>query len=114
MISITPTTLQDNKVIIRDYKQRSDLKNAFARVSKSKLLDGTVSVIHSGFVQGDRNFLITCSLSEALSNTLWELFTTETFVNVAIDEGVFNGVIENLKIAGINVTFRIELQSKLS
>lgn len=113
MISISTTTV-NLPVIIRDYKKDSRIKKAEARVSKSKLLDGTVSVIHSGFVEGDRALSVKCILKQEQSDLLWSFFKTETFITIAFDEGLFNGVIDNLEIDGIKVNVRIELQSKLS
>ncbi len=113
MISITTTTV-NLPVIIRDYKKDSRIKKAEARVSKNKLLDGTVSVIHSGFVEGDRTLSVKCLLKQEPSNLLWSFFKEATFITIAFDEGIFNGVIRALEVEGLSVTCRIELQSKLS
>lgn len=113
MISITTTTV-NTPIIIRDYLQNSRIKKAEARVSKNKLLDGTVSVIHSGFVEGDRALIIKCNLIKEQSDLLWIIFKTETFITIAFDEGLFNAVIKSLEIDGLKISMRVELQSKLS
>lgn len=115
MISITTTTVQENMpIILKNYQLLSKIKKGSARISKNKLLDGTVSVIHSGFVEGDRTLNIKCQLSKDDSETLWETFKTETFLNIGLQEGLFNGAIKTLEVDNGKVVLTIEIVSKLS
>lgn len=115
MISITTKIPGTNDAIIINNEIDSQIKKASARVSKVKTLDGGVVVTHSGFSDGDRNININASLSDTDAEILWNIFTTQTFVNVATDDGFFNAVIKSVNISNSNDTrIIIELESKLS
>lgn len=115
MISITTTTVRTNRVVIlRNIEVASDIQNSSARISKTKTLDGGNVVIHNGFVESDRRLSIQARAGKTVSDNLWELFTTQTFVNVAIKDGVFSAVIASLNIDGGNIKASIELASELT
>lgn len=114
MISIT--TLEpgiSDAIIIRRYKSNSQLRKAYARVSKTKTLDGGVVVVHNGFADGDRTLNINAILSKIDADILWDIFSTQTFVTVAIFDGVYNAVVRSLNIAQ-KTNLVIEFESKLS
>lgn len=114
MISITTLTPgTHDAVVIKRYKPTSQMRQASARVSKTKTLDGGVVVVHNGFAEGDRKLNIKAILSKIEADILWNIFTTQTFVTVAIEEGVFNAVIRSLNIAQ-KTNMIIEFESKLS
>lgn len=114
MISITTKIPGTNDAIIIDEIDPQN-KQASARVSKTKTLDGGVVILHNGFADGDRSLNVSASLSKTDANILWDIFTTQTFVNVAIDEGVFNAVVKSVDISNSNETrIIIELESRLS
>lgn len=114
MISITTSTPSTNDaIIIKNYKTASQLRQASARISKTKTLDGGVMVMHNGFTDGDRAINVNAILDKVKSDILWNIFTTQTFVTVAIEDGVYNAVIKTLKIKG-KVQMIIEIESKLS
>lgn len=115
MISITKTTLDTaGAIVIKQYKTKSNIQDALARVSKATTLDGGVVVVHSGFADGDRKILIKTRLSETVANTLWDVFKSETFVNLAIIDGVFNAAISKLQIDNGDIRMTVEIESKLS
>jgi len=115
MISITTTTSQTNAaVLIKNYKVGSDIQDGSARISKNKTLDGAVAIIHNGFVEGDRTLKVEGRLSETESDVLWDIFSTETFVNIAIPDGLFDGVIARLKRKYGVITMTLELKEKLT
>ena len=115
MISISTTTYRTNRlIIIRDYKVNSIIHDVVTRMSKTKTLDAGVVVVHNGVVQGDRNLDINGRLSEANVVVLREIQDSQTFVSVAIDDGVFNAVIQRLRTDGGNIQMRIEFQEKLT
>lgn len=114
MISITTLTPTANgTLIIRDYKLASQLRQASARVSKTKTLDGGVVVMHNGFADGDRSININTVLNKSEADILWNIFTTQTFVIVAIEDGVYKAVIKSLKIKD-KIQMIIEFESKIS
>lgn len=115
MISITTTTQQTNSaVIIRDYRVDSRLETLNFRVNKTKTLDGAVAVIHNGFVEGDRNLDVEGRLDETNYDILRDIATTETFVNIAISEGLFDGVIGRLENNAGKISMRLMLKEKLT
>lgn len=115
MISITTKIPGTNDAIIINNEIDSQIRQASARISKTKTLDGGVVVLHNGYAAGDRNLNISASLSKMDVDILWDIFTTQTFVTVATDEGVFNAVIKSVNISNSNETrIIIELESKLS
>jgi len=114
MVSITTSTPMTNgKLLIKKYKLNAQVKNGTARISKVKTLDGGVSVSHNGFTDGDRKIDISAMLSKSNADTLWDMFTGQTFVTVAIDDGVYNAVIKTVNIKD-TVKIIIEFESKLS
>jgi uncharacterized Rossmann fold enzyme len=114
MISITTSSPGTNDaIIIKNYKSASQLRQASARISKTKTLDGGVVVMHNGFADGDRAINVNAILSKTETDILWNIFTTQTFITVAIEDGVFNAVIKSLKIKG-KIQMTIEFESKLS
>ena len=114
MISITTSEPGTNDaIIIKNYKTASQLRQGFARISKTKTLDGGVVVIHNGFADGDRAINVNAILSKTDADILWNIFTTQTFVTVAIEDGVYNAVIKSLNIKN-KVSMTIEFESKLS
>ena len=114
MVSITTSApIENGKLLIKKYKLNSKVKNASARISKSKTLDGGVVVSHNGFTDGDRKIDISAILSKTNSDVLWDMFTGQTFITVAIDDGVYNAVIKTVNIKD-TVKIIIEFESKLS
>ena len=119
MLSITRTTpsgtpANDVMTFRRGYQSGSDIRKGTARVNKSKTLDGAVVILHNGFVEGDRNMRIKAQVTEAERAVLWSIFSTQTFVNIAFEEGVFNGVIQTLNDDGGQVSMGIEFKEKLT
>lgn len=112
MISITTLIpITNNAIIIKDYE--SSFRKASARVSKTKTLDGGVVVVHNGFADGDRSINVDAKISKAEADILWDIFTTQTFVIVSIEDGVYNAVIKSLDIKE-KIRMIIEFESKLS
>ncbi len=116
MISITTTTVRTYSIVIfrRGYKVNSTIRDGQARISKSKTLDGAVVIVHNGFVEGDRSLDINGKLTRTEVTALWNIFSTQTFVNIAIDDGVFDGVISRLKVDSGQIQMQIEMKEKLS
>jgi len=115
MITITKTTSNPGgAIVIKNCRAKSSIKDASARVSKSTTLDGGVVVIHNGFADGDRLIEIRARLSETLSDSLWDVFKSETFINLAILDGVFSAAISRLKIDNGDARMSLEIASKLS
>lgn len=114
MISITTSAPGVNdRVLIKRYKLDSSVRSGTARISKVKTLDGGVSVNHNGFTDGDRNIDILATLSKSEADTLWDIFINQTFVTIAMGDGVYNAVLKTVSIKD-KVKIIIEFESKLS
>jgi hypothetical protein len=81
-----------------------------ARVTQTKLLDGSESLVHSGTVDGDRTITFTARYTDALAYDLKLIHENDTRVILSCKEGVFNGAIQRVTITGsrINVTYLVE------
>lgn len=100
--------------MLRNININSKIRNASARVSKAKTLDGADVVIHNGFIEADRSLRIQAWTTLGVADNFWELFTTQTFVNVAIADGVYNGVIALCSVDKGLIKTTIELASELT
>lgn len=113
MISITTVIPGENNIIINEYKS-SILKNAKARVSRVKTLDGNTYVTKRGYTDEDRSLIVKARLTEAKSDTLWDLFKNESLLNVSIRDGFYSGVIESLAVDNGEINMKIFINEKLS
>ena len=96
MISITSKTGSSDGVIIEELKD-SEFKRLTPRVTKSRTLDGGVVYDHRGMITADREFNIRAvNLSEAQVNAIQTIIENETYINLACDEGFFEGVISSI------------------
>ena len=81
-----------------------------ARVVKAQTLDGDVVIDHRGFVTGDQEFTIKAKLDETTSDKLWNIYKTQTLVDLSCKEGFFRGVISDMQIDNgeLNLTFFVK------
>jgi len=109
MISISTFTQNTSGAIVIKENASSKLKENISRVSRSKTLDGGVHIIHSGVSDGDRTLKIKSRISLSNENILWAIYNDETFLLISFTDGLYNGVIENMKInkGDLNMTFLI-------
>jgi len=116
MISLSaPTVDAIGAVILKESIGKSSSPEPPARFSKSKCLNGTVSVTHSGVVDGDRTFsFVIPQISEAEYTVVKRLHRNYTSVIVACSEGVFAGVIEQPVMKAGDCTIKIEITEKIS
>lgn len=115
MIIITTTTPRTyDLVIIKNYKVRSTIYDATVRMSKTKTLDGGVVIIHSGFTDGDRTINIDTRLTEDVITALKDIFENQTFINLAMPEGLFDAAIRRVKSDGGVAEIQIEIKKKLA
>ena len=102
MISITSKTGSSEGVIF-DELPGTKFKDLSPRVTKSKTLDGGVVYDHRGMVTADREFNIRALLSKVQTEALQTIIENETYVNLACEEGFFEGVISRAKINAGNL-----------
>jgi hypothetical protein len=106
MISITSITGSTNGVIFNE-KDTSDLYETEVRATKSKTLDGGVSIDHRGFVSADNDMRISAQVDAATETALKALFENETYLNLSCKTGFYKGIIAQLSArdGDINLTF---------
>jgi len=109
MIAISKTTQAtgDGAAIIFQELLQSRLRNETARVSRSATLDGGCVIDHQGFSDSDRTFDIRARFTQEQADILWDMFTSQTFLNIATKEGFFYGVIETMQDENGNVRLSI-------
>lgn len=85
------------------------------RVSRTKTLDGSVSLDDSGYAEGDRTFNFNVeSISQSALETLHRIHSLYSVHRCATDEGMFEGVIESIGILNGTATITFLVSRKLS
>ena len=110
MISIsTITGNSEGNVIL---KSNQDFRNNTARISRTKTLDGGVYINHSGLSEGDRTLKLKCKLTKAVSEILWSIFQTETFIHCAIQSGLYYAAIDKLDVQYGHINMTVLINNK--
>lgn len=112
MISISPIEDDGRENVIIFERPESRLRAAESRFSRTATLDGDVIIDHRGFSHGDRDFDIVAEITEAQENALWDIFENETIIKVACKEGVFDAVIDRLKVDNGDLDMTIRIKEK--
>lgn len=96
MIAITALTQSTTRAIVLQASDKSRLMENTARISRTKTLDGGVSVTHSGYADGDRTLRIRGQVTQDEADVLDDIHRNETFVRVAFFDGVFIAAMDRL------------------
>ena len=110
MISITTIAVGDPDGVLFYENIDTVLMDTPPRVSRSATLDGGSVVDHRGFCDGDREFKIKAQLTEDQAEDLWNIYRSETLVNISCGEGFFQGAISRMKLDGgrLEMTFLVK------
>ena len=116
MISLSaPTADILGSVTLKEDVTKSQTGEPAARMSKTKCLDLTVSLQHSGVCDGDRTFTVVVNnITESNYATVVYLYRNYTSIIVSCRDGVFAGAIKQPRLSGSTATIIIEITSKLS
>jgi len=114
MIGISTLTQNPAGHLVIHENKSSQLNDLPARVSRTKLLDGGVYINHSGVSDGDRTLNVIARLSEADRARLVNIHRTETFVRVAIPDGVFQAAISSVRQQKADTVLTILIKEKES
>jgi len=116
MISLSaPIADTTGHVMLKEDQSKTRTGEPVARMSKTKCLDGTVNLQHSGVVDGDRTFTIVVPrITEAEYTIIKRLYRNYTSIVVASRGGVFAGAIKSTRVSDGTATIIIEITSKLS
>lgn len=114
MISISTLTQNSSGSVVLHESPESSFEDMSARISRTKTLDGGVTITHSGFSHGDRTFTILAEVTEAEADVLKTIHQTETMVWISCKEGFFSGVIDFLETDSGSLNMSILIKEKLS
>lgn len=105
MIFLSKNTADaDNgQLILRNFQVTGDYKSS-ARVSKTKLLDGSTHVENYGVSDLDRDLTIDCRLSMAERAALRALHQDSVEVRISYWDGAYNGYVSKMRSARDGVT----------
>lgn len=97
MISISPPEMNPvGSIVLHNINQSSDVHTIPNRVSRRKLLDGTVSIYQGGVSDGDRTFNIVSRCSEKDYSNIVYYQRLYEHVIVSSWDGVYIGVIQTV------------------
>ena len=109
MISFSaPTADINGSRTFREDAENTSLTPPQTRASRTKCLNATVHIQHSGVVDGDRTFsIVVKNATEAEYEFMKYLQNNYTSALVSCREGVFSGLIESVRIpkGNLNITF---------
>jgi hypothetical protein len=106
MISITTLTGSTDGVIFEE-KESSELYRTAVRATKTKTLDGGVSIDHRGFISADNDLKIIAKVDAATEAGLQALYENETYLNLSCKSGFYKGIIADLTVldGDVDLTF---------
>lgn len=84
------------------------------RITRTKTLDGGVVINDSGFSHGDRSFTVVVASTEALFDSLWQLFQDHAELICTTSEGAFAAHLQDIKNDSGKITMTILIEEKLS
>ena len=93
---------------------KTSLKNASNRISRVATLDGGAVINHDGFSESDRSLRIKALLNKTCSDLLWNIFTTETMLQLSMEEGFYLMAIERMNIDNGKLSATILIKEKIS
>ncbi len=112
MIGISTITADINGSVIID--DTTDYRDADARISRAKTLDGGVYINNSGVSDGDRTLRVRAKVTKTQGDTIWYIFNNYTAVHVAIDDGFYKAAISRVSIDNGALDMAIYLEIKES
>jgi len=110
VLSITKTTADTDGSIKFKPSVKSEFKSGALRASRSATLDGGAVIDNQGFADGDRTFSVVVNLSLSDAEKIWEWFTDAEFLQIATEDGVFYGLIDQCKLDYGQANFRFLVQ----
>lgn len=114
MIAISTLTQNPAGHLVIHEKKSSQLNDLPARVERTKTLDGGVYINHSGVADGDRTLSIIARMTETDRARLVNIHKTETFVRVAIPDGVYQAAISSVRQQQADTVITILIKEKES
>lgn len=97
MIALRTYERGDNSIVVIHEKPDSELTEAAARVSRTALLSGGVSITHRGFDHGDRTFRVKAEIDESVQTILEDMRDRQVYLLADMRDGTFVVVMERIK-----------------
>lgn len=114
MISINPITVDiEGGVMLQPISGTND-RPGTRRVSKRKLLDGTVSIYDGGYCDGDNDLTIQARVTKAEHERFETIAQTYNEVTVATTGGCYIGVISTWSYRQARLFCTIMLKQRIS
>jgi hypothetical protein len=113
ILTIAAITFDLDAHITIDAIQRSDYGDLVRRATRSKTLDGGVSVSDFGFSHADRDFSLTFTPTQAEDETLRYIVEYHPQVHVSIGEGVFTAI-PSYSMQDGDATIGLEVTDKIT
>lgn len=92
-------------------KRTSILTRRQPRISKTKTLNGNVSIDFRGYARGDWEKSIVAHIDEAQEAAFLALIENETFINLSDRTGFFDGIISKYEINNGDLIFTFWVRS---
>lgn len=92
----SPTFDIDGYISFEIKPGESELENLERRVNRSQNLDGTVTILDNGFVQGDRTITIGADLTQDQFNKIKYLFRKYSELVLSAQDGVYKVTVQKL------------------
>lgn len=110
MIAISTQIADIDGFVIIDNIVSSEAEKKEARIQRTKLLDGTTSIVHYGVSDGDRTIAIKGFAEKIEAEKLQDIFDNQTFINLSADDGFYNAVLKNFSndVGNISTTIYIK------
>lgn len=105
----------DGFVTIQEKRGSTQTRGSIRRVSRTATLDGGVALDDAGYAEGDRTFNIEAvNISESDLEILHRIHSLYSIHRCATNEGIFEGVIEEISISDGEISITFLVSSKLS
>lgn len=114
LIGLASTTYLENGAVMLLMSDDPGQRSGARRISRTKTLDGGVSISDSGFSDGDRTLMLRMQTTETLWARLWTLFCNAPALTLTCDEGCFLAAARNLTEKKGTITMEIYFNRKLA
>ena len=113
MIVLSKRTQDPDGTIIILEEKGTIIKDSQPRVSRVATLDGGCVIDHKGYSDSDRRLNIRAFLDETEEGQVW-LLKNETLLTISMQEGVFTGVISDVRIDDGDLRLTFLIKEKIS
>lgn len=114
MIALRSYDAGSNSLAIINENADSELTESAARVSRTALLSGGVSIVHRGFDHGDRTFRIRADIDAETQAAIEAMRDDEVYLLADTNEGTFIVVIERFRCDNGSLELTLMVKERVS